>query len=56
MINIDKTNIEKDELELWEEITKGDKKYKKSNYLKSAKIIKKSNTLNKTIVYYDSFK
>lgn len=42
MINIDKTDVEKDELELWEEITKGDKKYKKSNYLKSAKIIKKS--------------
>ena len=33
MINIDKTDVEKDELELWEEITKGDKKYKKSIHI-----------------------
>ena len=32
MTNTDKTDRNKEEIELWESITKNDKKYKKHNY------------------------
>lgn len=41
MINNDKTDIEKEELELWKEVTKKDKKYNKNSYLHLDKVIKK---------------
>ena len=47
MTNTDKTDRNKEEIELWESITKNDKKYKKNNYFSSTPSVKKNKITKK---------
>jgi len=47
MVNTDKTDMNKEEKELWESITKNDKKYKKNNYFLSTPAVKKNKITKK---------